>query len=112
MQLTNLLFALGLVASVAANPVANPEGDVEARTLYNAKGCDWECKKWYPKCNNGWYPKCCSYRGDKNCKDWGEYYAKHHHSLPRRNLFTDETAGEWCEKSKSYCCWGGKCTWG
>ena len=68
MQLTNVLIAFGLVAAVSANPL-------EARNKWHdAKKCDWQCPKWYPKCNNEWYPKCCKGGwGDENCGDWGEY---------------------------------------
>ena len=70
MQLTNIVMALGLVAAVAANPVEH-----EARNKWHdAKSCDWQCQKWYPKCDNGWYAKCCRKGwGDKGCKGWGEY---------------------------------------
>ena len=70
MQLTNVLVVFGLVAAASANPL-------ETRNWNKAKGCDWECEKYYPKCDNGWKPMYCPKGWGEDwhgCYDWSKYF--------------------------------------
>ena len=77
MKFTTILLALG-VTGVLADPVAEPDAALEARTILLPSLCSsWECTvctKWKPSCSIGWKPKYCSKGwGDKGCVDWCKY---------------------------------------